>query len=218
MNPFFAFDTHAAGDEPAAPWRPLSEVLDDGPVLRERVTQVRAVLAAGGGDVELRVAASVTHLGLAARLLSPALALAVGAGVVPDFSTAWWQPTTGGAVPLSLPETDAVDDDVVALFAHRVLSGPLRRLDQALAGFSLSATIRRGNVASALNGAVTMLRRERPAWTDDIHRFRDRLEVLPVLADTATHEDGRFRRRSCCLIYRAAPNHDGPKCGDCVLG
>ncbi|WIX83527.1 (2Fe-2S)-binding protein [Amycolatopsis carbonis] len=217
MNPFFAFDTHAAGDQPAASWRPLAEVLDDGPVLRERVAQVRAVLAAGGGEVELRVAASVTHLGIAARLLSPALALAVGDGVVPDFSDAWWQPTIGGAVPLSLPETQPVDDDPVALFDRRVLRGPLSRLDTALAQFSLSETIRRGNVASALNGAVTMLRQERPEWTDEINRFRDSLEALPALADTATREDGRFRRRSCCLIYRAAPRHDGPKCGDCVL-
>ncbi|WP_326837576.1 (2Fe-2S)-binding protein [Amycolatopsis rhabdoformis] len=216
-GPFFAHHTHAAGEEPAASWRPLSEVLDDGPVLRDRVAQVQAVLAAGGGDVELRVAASVAHLGLAARLLSPALASALGEAAVPDYADAWWQPTVGGAFPLSLPKAEPSGEDLVELFDRRVLSGPLARLDTAIGAFSLSETIRRGNVASALNGAMTMLHSERPEWTDEATAFVGRLEALPALADTATRDRGRFRRKSCCLIYRAAPAHDGPKCGDCVL-
>ncbi|WP_033295621.1 (2Fe-2S)-binding protein [Amycolatopsis jejuensis] len=214
LGPFFTVDTHAAG-EPPAPWRPLPEVLDDGPVLRERIAQNRAVL--GGDFVELRVAASIAHLGLAARLLSPALGLAVGAGVVPDYSTAWWQPTLGGAFPLSLTENHVAGPDLAATFAEHVVRGPLARLDTALAGFSLSGTIRWGNVASALNGAVTVLRAERPEWTDRLTGIVAALEDLPELAGTATREHGRFRRRSCCLFYRAAPDRDGPKCGDCVL-
>ncbi|MGV9298830.1 (2Fe-2S)-binding protein [Amycolatopsis sp. NPDC003676] len=214
LGPFFAVDTHSA-DEPASPWRPLSEVLDDGPVLRERVAQNRAVL--GGDFVELRVAASIAHLGLAARLLSPALGLAAGAGAIPDYSTAWWQPKLGGAFPLSLKEDSRVESDVVTAFAERVLRGPLVRLDKAMAQFSLAENVRRGNVASALNGAVTVLRSERPEWTDRVVEIVGALEELPELAGTATRENGRFRRRSCCLFYRATPDRDGPKCGDCVL-
>jgi len=42
------------------------------------------------------------------------------------------------------------------------------------------------------------------------------LERAP-LRGTGNLVDGEFRRRSCCLIYRAAPGRDGPVCGDCVL-
>jgi hypothetical protein len=56
----------------------MSELVDAPRILRDRVAAVRARLAATGGQapeaVELRVAASVTHLGLLARLVSPALA------------------------------------------------------------------------------------------------------------------------------------------------
>lgn len=214
LGPFFAVDTHAAG-EPAGPWRPLSEVLDDGPVLRDRVAQNRAHL--GGDVVEERVAASIAHLGLAARIISPALGLAAAIGAVPDYSAAWWQPTLGGAFPLSLPEKPPVSDDVAGAFAERVLRGPLARLDSAVARFSLAENVRRGNVASALNGAVTVLRAERPQWTAKVSAIVVALEELPELAGTSTRENGRFRRRSCCLFYRAAPDRDGPKCGDCVL-
>ncbi|GAA3525030.1 (2Fe-2S)-binding protein [Amycolatopsis ultiminotia] len=218
LGPFFALDSHPPGAEPAQPWRPLAEVLDDGPVLRQRVAGVQEVLAAGGGRVELRVAASVAHLGMVARLCSPALALAAGHGRVPDFAGAWWQPTVGGAVPLSLRE-NAIGRPpaVVAAFDERILQGPVARLDRAVAGFSLAENVRRGNVASALNGAATVLRSQRPEWTAAITELLGGLERLPALAGTATRTGGRFRRRSCCLIYRAAPDHAGPKCGDCVL-
>ncbi|HWD06043.1 MAG TPA: (2Fe-2S)-binding protein [Amycolatopsis sp.] len=210
MNPFFAYDMHAAGAEPAAPWRALAEVLDDGPALRDRVARVRTVLAAGGGDVELRVAASVAHLGLAARILSPALALAV-TGRVADYGGAWWQPEMGGAFPLSLPEPQP------GSFESAVLNGPIARLDHALDAFSVSEPIRRGNVASALNGAATMLKVEHPEWTSEVDALVAGLFAHPALAGTFSCEGGRFRRRSCCLIYRAAPGRAGPKCGDCVL-
>ncbi|WP_020658654.1 (2Fe-2S)-binding protein [Amycolatopsis benzoatilytica] len=214
LGPFFAVETHAAG-EPAEPWRPLSEVLDDGPVLRDRVARNRAYL--GGDVVEERVAASIAHLGLAARIISPALGLAAAAGAVPDYSAAWWQPKLGGAFPLSLPEAPPVSDDLVGEFADRVLRGPLARLDSAVARFSVAENIRRGNVASALNGAVAVLRVERPQWTDQVGRMVAALEELPELAGAATRKNGQFRRRSCCLFYRVAPDRNGPKCGDCVL-
>jgi ferric iron reductase protein FhuF len=45
----------------------------------------------------------------------------------------------------------------------------------------------------------------------------DQLMSRPRLRGTGTSIDGRFRRRTCCLIYRAAPGRDGAVCGDCVL-
>ncbi len=55
--------------------------------------------------MEFRVAASVTHLGVAARLISPVLGMAVLLGRVPrmDPAEVRWQPVLGGPLPLSLP-------------------------------------------------------------------------------------------------------------------
>jgi hypothetical protein len=212
LGPFFEVDSHDDGEPPVAPWRPLDDALDYGPVLRDRVAEVRRVLAAGGGEVETRVAASVTHLGMAARLCSPVLAVAAGAGTALDLEGAWWQPVTGGAVPLSVARRQTGLDDIGSL-----VDGPLRRLDVAIARFSVSEQVRWGNVASALNGALTMLGAVRPEWTARARDLVAALHTRPPLLGTATIEHGRFRRRSCCLIYRAAPGRDGPKCGDCVL-
>lgn len=93
--------------------------------------------------MELWVAASIAHLGLAARIISPALGLAVSAGAVPDYSTAWWQPKLDGAFPLSLAENPPIESDVAGAFAERVLRGPLARLDKAMEQFSLARKVRR---------------------------------------------------------------------------
>lgn len=224
LGPFFEAGFHDRDALPEAPWRPLAEVLDDGPVLRDRVSQVRHLLAVGGEQpdeaVELRVAASVAHLGIAARLCSPVLAVAVGSGVVLDLDGSWWQPTVGGAVPLSVREpgtTEARRDTLAADVFASLVDGPLRRLDAAVARFSLSRHVRWGNVASGLNGAATMLAVARPEWTARTDAVIAALFARSPLRGTATTVRGRFRRRSCCLIYRAAPGHVGPKCGDCVL-
>ncbi|TDV43101.1 (2Fe-2S)-binding protein [Actinophytocola oryzae] len=221
LGPFFDVGFHG-DDLPVAPWRPLAEVLDDGPVLRDRVAYVRRFLAQGGGQpdeaVEPRVAASVTHLGMVARLCSPVLAVAAGSGEVLDLDGSWWQPVVGGAVPLSVPERHTrVPDDLAAAVCTSLVDGPLRRLDTAIARFSVSSHVRWGNVASALNGATTMLTTARPEWTTRVRALTAALYAVPPLRGTAATVNGRFRRNSCCLIYRAAPGHAGPKCGDCVL-
>ena len=67
---------------------------------------MRAALARGRSPdiVELRVAASVTQLGLVARLLAPTIATAVlevtRAAIVPNEF--WWQDQLGGPFPLSI--------------------------------------------------------------------------------------------------------------------
>ncbi|MCZ1005748.1 hypothetical protein [Streptomyces lydicus] len=113
LGPFFAFETHPAASELAPPWRTLSEVTrEESGVLRERVTAVRASLAARSGRppeaVELRVAASVAQLGLVARVLSPMLGLATLHGLrlpsrPPALDELRWHSGLGGAFALSLP-------------------------------------------------------------------------------------------------------------------
>ncbi|MDX2972673.1 hypothetical protein, partial [Kribbella solani] len=159
LGPFFAVDQHAPGSPAEPPWHSMAELVDDPSVLRERITQTRAYLGAVSGQepdaIEVRVAASVTHLGLVARLISPALAAAVLDNRVPILSLAQlhWQPVLGGAFPLSLPELPpATPDNLVERLQLELLNGPVAAVTRA---FEISAHILVGNVASALNGAAT---------------------------------------------------------------
>ena len=95
--------------------------------LRERVGLVRGALAARAGcapsGIELRVAASVTQLGLVARIIAPALAAqTTGHPLDLRLSGLWWQDTAGGPVPLSVPEP-------AAAAAERSGPDPLAGLD-----------------------------------------------------------------------------------------
>ncbi|MEW1749934.1 (2Fe-2S)-binding protein [Streptomyces angustmyceticus] len=259
LGPFFAFDTHAGASHLTAPWRTLGEVArEESGVLRERIAAVRASLAARSGRpaeaVELRVAASVAHLGLVARVLSPMLGLAALHGLPPQPPTLdelRWHSGLGGAFALSLPrETVAGDaasrtrqnsgagsdadaraaagdgagsgaDDARA--AEELLNGPVRELADAVAAFSVSRRILWGNVASAVNGAAAGIASAAPALARPartaalLFLHRPQLRDAHTLDDAPGSYNGRFRRRSCCLIYRAAPDAAGATCGDCVL-
>jgi len=214
-GPFFAVHRHEPGAAPVAPWRPLRELADDPEVLRERVGRVRAYLAGDRdpADVALRVAASVTQLGLSARLVSPVLAVAVLTGEVLDLSDAWWQPELGGAFPLSLTGRAGAGDVAAA-----VLAGPVRDLAEATGDFSVSVHILWGNTASAINGAATMIARNRPDLAAAAENLVTHFLATPPLVGAADQRSGTFRRHNCCLIYQAAPP-SGPRalCGDCVL-
>ncbi|MEY9841999.1 (2Fe-2S)-binding protein [Streptacidiphilus sp. EB103A] len=221
LGPFFALHSHH-GDAPARPpWQELRTLVEDPRLLRERADGVRTRLAAAGAQspaaVELRVAASVTQLGLTARLVSPALAVAVlsGAWPRPDLELLRWQPVPGGAFPLSFDAAafaPGTPDDLV--------DGPVSALVQATAALSVSPKILWGNVASAVNGAATVLAGGRPDLAAETRAAAGLLLARPALRGThapdATVGSG-FRRRSCCLIYRAAPGRAGALCGDCVL-
>ena len=75
FGPFFASETHAAGAPVDGPWSTLDAALANPQRIKGRVERVQTALGAGAAsNVSLRVAASVTHLGLVARLLAPALA------------------------------------------------------------------------------------------------------------------------------------------------
>lgn len=224
LGPFFAFSTHPAGAPPARPWQPVT-----GAPLAERVAGVRAYLARVGGQppeaVEQRVAASVMHLGLAARLLSPAVAAAVlhGRLLCYDLGAVRWQPAPGGPVPLSLPDDALVPfaaepDRLADTVSHRLLDGLLAELAGHLRTFGVSAHILLGNAASAVNGAAAALAAVHPELAAPAYAFTALLlDRPPLRAQSARTPAGAFRRRSCCLIYRAAPHRRGALCGDCVL-
>lgn len=111
LGPFFAVDRHAPSASPPGPWRPLDQLSRPGAALDARVRRVRAALATRGGRpadrIELRVAVSVAHLGLVARLVAPAIgAAALGASLPGDPAGLWWQDELGGPYPLSVPVPD----------------------------------------------------------------------------------------------------------------
>jgi FhuF 2Fe-2S C-terminal domain len=255
LGPFFAVEVHD-GAAPSGAWVPLSRLIhsdgdgdcegdgdgdrEDG--LRARVEAAREVLASGSGrrreEVPIPVAASVMQLGLAARVVSPVLALAALGGVdrVPAVADLYWRPEPGSAVPLSVPsrllstagsEAAPLDED---RWAAAVVTGPLTALSRATAALCPSEHVRHGNLASAVHGAVTVLRAAPPGVVgeDEAHRAQElarRLLEQPTLRGASTGLPGTsdFRRRNCCLIYRVAATAPAAGkaraiCGDCVLG
>src|SRR4051794_30752555 len=112
LGPFFTVDLHSH-HAPEGAWQPLTGLLSpDG--VRQRIGHVRQALAttagSDAGDVPWRVAASVAHLGIVARLVSPCLGtLTLGLGrLMLDPAQTWWQPVVGGPVPLSVSDNALV--------------------------------------------------------------------------------------------------------------
>jgi hypothetical protein len=221
LGPFFAVHAHRPGAGPVAPWRPLDELTQPSG-LRARIGAVRGALAARAGrpasGIELRVAASVTQLGLVARVVAPALA-AQAAQHPLDLrpSGLWGQDAPGGPLPLSVPEPAAAPGrarDAMVLLLDEVIT-PITVTTGALA--PVSSRVLWGNVASAVNGAASQIAVARPglaaaAWATAATFFRH-----PRLGTEPSPPGPLFRRSSCCLIYRLAPG-TGSICGDCVLG
>ncbi len=230
LGPFFALGSHRAGSPLAEGWRPLDELLHQPGALQSQVAAVRAALAEASrqqpGDVEPRVAASMTQLGLAARLICPALGVAVLTGrLLPaDPARMRWQPGLGAAIALTTCEdallltTGAPDAPGLAdALADAVLDGPVRSLVQATERLGVSPQVLWGNVASVVNGARAMIGAAEPALASTAEEIVSRLLTQPPLRDT--HQGSAaagFRRRSCCLVYRLVAAQT-PVCGDCVL-
>jgi hypothetical protein len=228
LGPFFAVSSHRPGTVPAPPWRPVGELLSPSGPLMDRIASVRVALASRGGlavdAIEPRVAASTVHLGLAARLTSPAVGAAV-LGCPLDLRPGglWWQQAASGPVPLSVPAPDPAaraDGPDPAPAWQRVLLGDL--LGPATAAIArlvpMSGRVLRGNVASAINAAARQLAGQRPDLADGAWQAAARLFSSPLL-DSERHPPGpAFRRSSCCLFYRVAPGGRAAVCGDCILG
>ena len=222
LGPYFAVDVHRPGSPVRPPWQPLGELTGSPGALVGRIGEVRERLAAAAGcpaaAVEFRVAASIAQLGLCARLLSPALgAAAAGRALSVEIAQARWVPALGGPFRLSLAEEAmAAGPDTAATAA--LLAGPVTQIVRAVEAMAVSPRVLWGNVASAVNGAATMIAAARPDLAGRAAEVAAALLGHPDLAGTY---QGRplegFRRRNCCLIYRLSPERPA-YCGDCVLG
>lgn len=166
---------------------------------------------------ELRVAASIAHLGFTARLWSVALGSAALYGRVPDLDPRLlrWDADASAPDELWLAEVRGLPAERIG---EVVREGHLVPLAAALrAQLPLSERLLWGNAASALMGAVRQIDR----WaavngrTEVASRARARAAELfahPTLAGTL--DPATRRRRSCCLYYRLP---GGGLCGDCCF-
>ena len=180
-----------------------------GNALNFRVRKVADAL----GAQEPRIAASIAHQGLAARLWSVALGCAVRYGRIPDLSPRRlrWDPDASAPDDLWLDAVEPLPADADTI-ADAVLHGHLQPLTAALhAEYRLATGLLWGNAASALAGAARQLG-HRPELSARARALSAELLARPPLAGTL---DGTtLRRRSCCLYYRLP---QGGVCGDCCF-
>ncbi|MBT3166738.1 (2Fe-2S)-binding protein [Streptomyces sp. Vc74B-19] len=194
---------------------PLTDSLTDplNDPLAVRVRRVGAALRAP----EPRVAASVAHQGLAARLWSVALGCAALYGAVPDLDpeAMRWDPEGSAPDDLWLTEVRPLPGDAETL-AEVVLHGHLEPLAAALrTRHRLAPGLLRGNAASALAASARELSRHaRPDVASRAARLSRELLAHPLLTGSGTLTGTAFRRRSCCLYYRVP---GGGVCGDCCF-
>ncbi|MEU8518649.1 (2Fe-2S)-binding protein [Streptomyces sp. NBC_01216] len=187
----------------------------DAAPLGARVDRVAARLRAP----ERRVAASIAHLGLAARLWSTALGPAGLHGRFPALTPAelHWDGSLSSPDDLWWAGTDTRPATVEDM-AEAVVEAHLVPLADAFrADGRISPRLLWGNAGSALAGAL----RELVRWSRDHGRAEvaeraaalvGGLLALPGLAGTV--RGPALRRASCCLYYRAPA---GGLCGDCVF-
>lgn len=166
---------------------------------------------------EDRVAASIAHQGLAARLWSVALGCATLYGHVPDLDPRLlhWDPNGSAPDDLWLSEVRALPVEALDTV---VRAGHLAPLAAVLTSrYRVSGRLLRGNAGSALASTVRMVegwaRAEgRPGVAECARALAAGLFTHPDLARTIDPATGR--RRSCCLYYRLP---GGGLCGDCCF-
>ncbi|MER7054337.1 (2Fe-2S)-binding protein [Streptomyces sp. NPDC000351] len=194
---------------PDAGWHPLADSCARGfaDLVRAATDRHRAP--------EPRVGVSLAHLGHAAQLWSPALAGTLLHGIVPDLSTLR-RADDGPALRLAR---------AAGWYADR-LPAPARTLSEQVTGHlnALAEELRPrvaprlldGNSASALVEAARGLLAAHPGLRGPLTVLTSELLTTGRLAGTGhlTGPDLTFRRRSCCLYYRAPA---GTKCADCCL-
>jgi len=191
--------------------------------MRDRIASVRQALADAGGVpadvIEERVAASTVQLGMVARLLSPALAvLVLGAWLDPAPPSLWRQDVIGGPVPLSAGMDAGAPPPPVDIAVETLLSQLITPLNDAvIRQVRLSGRVLWGNVASTISATSRLIGAARPDLADRSQMLAGAIFQAPQLRTEHNPPRPGFRRSSCCLYYRLAPERTGSTCSDCVL-
>jgi hypothetical protein len=204
---FFAL-TVGSENSGAAGWHPVGQSYADGfaDLIDATVRRYRTP--------ELRIGASLVHLGHAARLWSPVLACVLGHGVIPDL-TGLQRADDGTRLRLPEPVGEPVSSPAAELLYRVVVQHHMEPLEAGLR-VKLAPGLLSGNIASALVGASRTLVSARPDLLQPVVGVTNSLLDAGRLAGSGviTSGDLNFRRRSCCLFYRIP---DRGKCGDCPL-
>ena len=200
---FFALTV--GGD--AAGWHPVGQSYADG------FADLIETTAQRYRTTELRVGASLVHLGHAARLWSPVLACVLGHGVIPDLTGLQ---RADDRAQLRLPEPLGEPASPSPELLYRVVVHDHMEPLEAGLRVKLAPALLSGNIASALVGASRALLSVRPDLRRSVVRITNSLLDTGRLAGSGviTSDDLDFRRRSCCLYYRIPA---GGKCSDCPL-
>ncbi|ORA58649.1 (2Fe-2S)-binding protein [Mycobacteroides franklinii] len=220
FGPFFAVERHAAHTTPLPPWRPLVELANGSRSLGDRIDGIRSSLAARAAkdpaEVDPRVAASVAHLGVIARILAPTIATAICGDlrISQELNELWWQDQLGGPFPLSVLEegTSDRDGEGTATPGPAIESITQCVLDET----GVSERVLWGNVGSAANSAAQLIAATRPDLTHTAREVANTYLRDPRIDGGALRAGPDFRRRSCCLIYQLTDDRSAV-CGDCVL-
>lgn len=182
----------------------MAELIGDPDALTARVHKVRSALM-GNGEPEIRVAASVAHLGLVARLIAPMIgSAALGAPVTWSLADVAWQDQLGGPYPLSVSTEPVGGAPAVEV------------LTEAFERFGVGRKVLWGNVGSAANSATQQIVRARSDLATQAREAADAVLADHRVDGGVLRSGPSFRRNSCCLIYRLAGGR-AACCGDCVL-
>lgn len=195
----------------------MSAVTTDQRLLRNRIDAVRAALADSfqldrPDQVDFRLAVSITQLGLSARLIAVALAAALDGLDVPPVERLVFKDQLGGPFPLGVLPPGGLEH---GQHWSKAMLELVRPIAAAAIGLGLSSKIAWGNLGSGVAGAVTMISTTEPTLGGRARELADEALLSIELSGTGSYQTDKFRRRSCCLIYRLG---DEPMfCVDCVL-
>ncbi|GBG35782.1 (2Fe-2S)-binding protein [Mycobacterium montefiorense] len=201
---FFALTVGGTG----AGWHPVRQDYADG------FTGLIDTTAQRYHTTDLRIGASLVHLGHATRLWSPVLACALAHDVVPDLDDL--QRADDGA-PLRMPEpTGTAVPEISAELLYGVVVQQHMQPFEAGLRVKLAPVLLAGNIASALVGASRALLVARPDLRARIVEITGSLLDTGVLSGSGAISGSHlgFKRNSCCLFYRLPGR---AVCGDCVF-
>lgn len=202
---FFALTVN--GGRPAG-WHPVERDYADG------FADLIAATAERYHTTDLRIGASLVHLGHATRLWSPVLACALAHGVVPELK-GLERADDGAQLRMPEPLGEPVAELSAELLYRIVVHQHMQPFADGLR-VKLAPALLAGNIASALVGASRALLSARPDLRARIVDITESLLDTGVLAGSGALAGSHlgFKRDSCCLFYRL-PGRS--VCGDCVF-
>jgi hypothetical protein len=224
LGPFFTLVPLEARDGDQT-WWPLDSLPPE--VLTRQLTATGGFL--GIAEPETRTLGSILHLGAAAALCSPLLAIAALHGYVPALTAAHVDLSYPPVGPLRLslnatpppPVRPALLPELAAQLVASALDGLLAPFTAALTAIEpIPEQTLAGNAFSALAAAARLIappaaNRRARALVDLMARQAPLLEGAGDLHwQQAGAGHDYFRRRNCCLFYRIP---GAGTCGDCIL-